>query len=223
MTDDELYDYYSNDSNATSVDYEAKKNPEKHWTLPYVIPKNGKHPFYARWGYGHDFEEVTLAKTNSLWTDDDGEIEFIMPFYAVREAIYFDDNAGDRHANLSWFNTEQKMCDNVVYNETFNDTQPKNFSVRVNHYDSAIEECTITGIQCLNNCWDQIGDVEDLGDYDEDTVQLWSNTSTWPSGVLPVDGDDVEIETNMNVVMDIYETPKLGSLEVNGKLSCLQG
>jgi hypothetical protein len=33
----------------------------------------------------------------------------------------------------------------------------------------------------------------------------------------------VVIETNMNVVMDIIETPKLGSLEVNGKLSCLQG
>ena len=38
-----------------------------------------------------------------------------------------------------------------------------------------------------------------------------------------MDGDDVVIETNMNVIMDIYETPKLGSLEVNGKLSCLQG
>ena len=69
-----------------------------------------------------------------------------MPFYAIREAIYFDDNLGDRHANLSWFNTGHRMCDNVVYNDTLNETQSKNFSVRVNHFDPAISECKITGI-----------------------------------------------------------------------------
>ena len=146
MTDDELYLYYSSNDNATDVDFEPKKNPEKHWTLPYVIPKGGKHTFYARWGYGTDFEGVRLARTASLWTEEDGEIEFIMPFYAIREAIYFDDNLGDRHVNRSWFNSEQKMCDNVVYNETFNETQPKNYTVLVNHAEPAISECKLTGI-----------------------------------------------------------------------------
>jgi hypothetical protein len=92
LTDDERYIYYTHDSNATRIEYEPKDNPKKHWTMPYVIPKGGNHTFYARWGYGHDFEGVTLFRNKALWTDADGEINFIMPFYAIREAIYFDAN-----------------------------------------------------------------------------------------------------------------------------------
>jgi hypothetical protein len=62
--------------------------------------------------------------------------------------------------------------------------------------------------------------VEDLGDYGEPL--LWSNASTW-GGILPQPGDDIEIKTNMHVIMDVYETPVLGSLEVNGKLTCPMG
>lgn len=83
-----------------------KDNPKEHWSFPVVIPKYGLHKFYARWGYGHDFNNVKLWRNNALWTEEDGQIEFIMPFYAVREAIYFDDNLGDRHVNKTYWNTE---------------------------------------------------------------------------------------------------------------------
>jgi hypothetical protein len=179
MTDDEHYLYYSHDENATRVNYEAKKNPEKHWTVPFIIPKFGEHKFYGRWGYGHDFEKMTLERNNALWTAEDGEIKFIMPFYAIREAIYFDDSLGDRHVNESWFNTDSSMCDNLVYNETHNETAAKNFSVRVNHFNPDIKSCKITGVQCIgDNCHDQIKDVDDLGPIGEPI--LWSEESSWP-------------------------------------------
>jgi hypothetical protein len=122
MTDDERYIYYTHDTNATRVIYESKKNPEKHWTAPFIVPKNGNHTYYARWGYGHDFEGMKLERNSALWEDDDGEIIFIMPFYAIREAIYFTDNTGFKHVNQSIFNGDTSMCDNIVYNETFNET-----------------------------------------------------------------------------------------------------
>ena len=154
MTEDEVWAYLTENDNATPVPFEAKKNPEKFWAVPYVIPKGGKHTYYGRWGYGHDFEGLSLWRNKDLWTEEDGEIEFIMPFYAIREAIYFDDNTGFRHVNTTTRNSVNVMCENMVYNETFNDTQPKNFTVVVNHFDPDLGECRITGVQCLNNCWD---------------------------------------------------------------------
>ena len=106
MTDDERWNYFTDDANAVAIPFEPKDNPASHWTAPYVIPKNGGHKFYGRWGYGHDFEGVTLERNNALWGADDGWIQFIMPFYAIREAIYFDDSSSDRHVNNSYFNSD---------------------------------------------------------------------------------------------------------------------
>ena len=226
MTVDEKWNFQSADENAAKIIFEPGANPTKHWTVPYVIPKNGKRTFYGRWGAGgYDFASLTLERTKALWTAEDGEIEFIMSFYAIREAIYFDDSTGARHDNETFSDASHAMCDNVVYNRTFNETQPKNFTVRVSHADPAIGQCRMTGVQCLNNCWDQIGDVTDDGTFDEDVVALWSDPASWPQlpNRIPTDGDDIEIGTSQNIVMDVYETPVLGSLEINGKLSCQSG
>ena len=42
------------------------------------------------------------------------------------------------------------------------------------------------------------------------------------SGSIPVDGDDVEIMSGWNMLLDIPETPKLNSLSINGRLSFIQ-
>ena len=47
-----------------------------------------------------------------------------------------------------------------------------------------------------------------------------SDTTTWPSGKLPVEGEDVEIAPGENVVLDI-STPRLFKLTVNGRLTFL--
>jgi len=47
---------------------------------------------------------------------------------------------------------------------------------------------------------------------------MWSNKDSW-GGTLPVDGDDVVIEPTWWVELDLAETPKLNSLEINGRLT----
>jgi len=47
---------------------------------------------------------------------------------------------------------------------------------------------------------------------------LWSDASTWPSGVVPGEGDAVTIGEDMDVVLDV-SPPALRSLTIQGKLS----
>jgi hypothetical protein len=60
-------------------------------------------------------------------------------------------------------------------------------------------------------------EVEPFNPGDE---TLWSVPETWPSGVVPVAGEDVEILGSMNVVYDVAlaDTVDLDSLEINGIL-----
>ena len=46
----------------------------------------------------------------------------------------------------------------------------------------------------------------------------WSNPATWPGGKVPVKGDAVTIDKDMNVILDV-SPPELRSLTIDGKLS----
>ncbi len=47
---------------------------------------------------------------------------------------------------------------------------------------------------------------------------LWSDASTWPSGEVPGEGDEVTITRDMDVVLDV-DAPGLRSLTIQGKLA----
>jgi len=46
---------------------------------------------------------------------------------------------------------------------------------------------------------------------------LWSDPQTWPSGSVPLEGEDVVIDATMHVILDV-NPPRLGSMVVEGKL-----
>jgi len=48
--------------------------------------------------------------------------------------------------------------------------------------------------------------------------KYWSNTTTWPSGKLPIHGEEVEIKSGDWIVLDMVETPILKKLWINGRL-----
>ena len=50
---------------------------------------------------------------------------------------------------------------------------------------------------------------------------MWSDAENW-GGTLPIDGDDVEVPSGWNMVLDLEETPVLKSLTINGRLSFAQ-
>ena len=70
----------------------------------------------------------------------------------------------------------------------------------------------MNGIRCLNFCPEEnvLGEREDFS-------RLWSNASQWPEERLPVEGENVTIPYEWNLVMDI-DPPKIEYLKVNGIL-----
>jgi len=54
----------------------------------------------------------------------------------------------------------------------------------------------------------------------ENATRYWSNTTSWPDGKLPVEGDDVHIEPAWNMILDI-DPPVLRLLRINGRLTFL--
>lgn len=49
------------------------------------------------------------------------------------------------------------------------------------------------------------------------SYRLWSNTSSWPNGILPAEGEDVTIEGTWRMLLDI-SPPPLGIVYVFGEL-----
>jgi hypothetical protein len=50
-------------------------------------------------------------------------------------------------------------------------------------------------------------------------VRLWSDVNNWPLKRLPVEGEDVHIESGWNMTMDLPETPIYRLVRVNGILN----
>jgi len=74
------------------------------------------------------------------------------------------------------------------------------------------------GIRCVGSCGEAIVEVDEVG---EET--LWSNPKSWTSGKVPVEGDDVHIESGWNMTMDIEDTPVFRLVRVNGLLNFKRG
>ena len=67
------------------------------------------------------------------------------------------------------------------------------------------------------NLDDEVEEIEDLPAEEFD--RMWSDETNWPNGALPKDGDDVEINSAWNMIIDIPETPIIRLLAVNGRLT----
>lgn len=76
-------------------------------------------------------------------------------------------------------------------------------------------EVELIGIRCVESCNPPVLD-EGIISTDE---LLWSNPASWPSGKVPVEDEEVEIKSIMNIILDVTETPIFKKLEINGRLT----
>lgn len=53
----------------------------------------------------------------------------------------------------------------------------------------------------------------------ESNVRLWSNDASWPSGKVPLAGEDVVIEPGKNFVFDLEESPIYTYIQINGRVT----
>lgn len=71
--------------------------------------------------------------------------------------------------------------------------------------------------RCIGSCLAALTDVPI-----ETDVRYWSNISSWGTlGRLPIAGEDVEIQSGWNMVLDLPITPIFRLLTINGRLTFL--
>jgi G8 domain len=56
----------------------------------------------------------------------------------------------------------------------------------------------------------------------EDTVRYWSDPNSWDRGYVPLEGEDVEIDSGKNFVFDLEVSPLYNMIEINGQVTFLQ-
>jgi len=64
------------------------------------------------------------------------------------------------------------------------------------------KKLTFKGIRCIGPCGEAIVETTVI-----DAEKRWSDPKTWPSGKVPVAGEDVHIESGWNITMDVADTP----------------
>lgn len=100
-------------------------------------------------------------------------------------------------------------------NAVYNDTATREMQFVVNARDGS-NSLAITGHRCIYNCVIYVAPV-----YDkplEKETNLWSDPKTWKNlpNRIPLEGEDVVIESGRNVIYDIGRSPLFKSLEING-------
>lgn len=104
-------------------------------------------------------------------------------------------------------------------NWILNDTETREINYVVNGKNPERTEILFEGLRCISGVCtlDEVVEVEL-----EEGQRLWSDETNW-GGTLPADGDDVEIQSGWNMVLDLEETPVFKSLTINGRLSFMRG
>lgn len=77
---------------------------------------------------------------------------------------------------------------------------------------------TFSGVRCIGACGEEITEVVELS-----AQRLWSDPKSWTSGKVPVEGDEVHVESGWDMLMDVADTPVFGLVRVNGQLTFKQG
>ena len=107
---------------------------------------------------------------------------------------------------------------NVVYNDT--ETREMHWAVNGRDGSGAIN---MKGWRCKYHC--PLPPPPPPPPDLEDEILFWSNPASWPNlpNRIPIEGEEVEIMTGLDVIYDIGISPLFKSIEVNGNLSFLPG
>jgi hypothetical protein len=182
------------------------------------------HKYRIHWGQtGVDFDDMNVY-IGEEWEPTDKSLYFVHNFTDVRAAYDVKHESSDLILN----NTIPSNPDDYVTGQNFifnntnpNDTREQQFSFIVNGKNMTRWKeslMTFKAHRCIGSCNEEIVEVTTVG-----AETLWSNPKSWPSGKVPVAGEDVVIESGWNMTMDVADTPIYRLVNVNGLLNFKRG
>jgi hypothetical protein len=228
--DQAAYDaYVLDESNYGQVEFKPKTNPLNSWTFPIVTG----HKYKIHWGWtGVDFEKMRITLSDR-WEETDKNLYLVHNFTDVRALM-------DVKIGQQWFFNNslppaQDINDNTMLTgqnmlypqKDFHTTEEFHMVINGKNLTGYPEnnDIRLEGHRCDGPC------LEDLEDAPtEEFKRRWSNPNDWPSGAVPLDGEDVEIEPGWDMIYDLDDstsasgqTPTFRVVTVNGWLTFQNG
>ena len=183
--------------------------------MPFVTG----HRYRLHWEAGLDFDGMKI-EVSEMWETTDQNVNLVFNFTESREAINITTNYGSGADSVLIENNTLSSLQEADWKsgdfQMRNSTDIKEFEIVINGKDTSRSLLKVTPLECI------------LGVCVLDTVEEsalptsskpWSDAATWPSGAVPVEDEEVTINSDMWVELDIAETPRLKKLEINGRLS----
>jgi len=206
-------------SNYARVDWKSKGKPENSWAVPYVTG----HRYKIHWG-SKDFDQMDFDLSEK-WLPTDKPIMFNTNFTETREAINMTMRRAPKtqiaEGTINELYVRQFLADGVSFetgdNYLMNDTAIREFEWAINGKNPEKDLMRMTGLKCLTGVCDKtvVEEVEL-----EAGQRLWSDVKSWDGRTeLPKAGESIEIPSGVNMLLDLAETPILGRLEINGRLT----
>jgi len=188
---------------------EDMPDPRNGWSFPIVTG----HRYRFHWGENLDWTNMDL-KLSDKWTAEDSAIHLVNNFTDVRASINVTLASGEKVENETYTDkseSELASGDFVVYNQT----EVREFHFMIDAKDPDRTVLQMDGYRCVVNC-----DLATVVEVELATdSKPWSDPNSWPSGAVPVEGDEVEIISGDWIDFDLEESPILKSLTINGRLT----
>jgi G8 domain/Right handed beta helix region len=200
-------EYIADFNKYSIVPFRAKTEPRNAWAIPIVTG----HKYKIHWQKGLDFEQMQVT-LSPHWKPTDKDIYIIHNFTDVRVQVDFL-TAGDNIKNLTLLptnNAPKQTGVNAVYNQT---------AVREIHYllngkNSSRSDLVMKGYRCIGSCLPAVNKVAITGPQ-----KLWSEPTTWKTGVLPKADEDVEVPPGEDILYDLEDSPIYRYIQINGRLT----
>jgi hypothetical protein len=204
--------------------------PWNHWTAPFVTG----HTYYLRWEFGMDFDAMRFAINEPLWDSIyDKDIKLEIPVYSARDGIEVKDSNNTIIANETYHKDDvhNVFGANLVLNETFESDilipdKERRLKLAISAASPGNTVATDTikflDLTAIKPSRTSLVVEKELGD-----AMNWSDENAWrfEPKRIPMEGDRVVIESDMNIILDIpaEDMPKFKSVEINGKLMFAYG
>jgi len=216
---DELYKSdknFCNTNNYASIDYRKKANPVENWVFPVIT----NYEYKAHFKQGADFTKLSGQYSyNELLNGETQGVILHMNHTERAEAFYFDytDSSTNKNTRMETKSTKLELADTMM-GDIYMNNITRHIAIKFDGQSSDKTKFTLERDECITIGGCNNKKLPEEGEI-ESTPRYWSNPKSWSLGRLPIEGEDVIIESTWNMVLDVNDPPVLRSLEINGRLT----
>jgi parallel beta-helix repeat protein len=223
---DELYkndENFCNTNNYQNFEFRAKSFPMKNWVIPVAIG----YEYKVHIAQGADFLEVpgAYSEPELLKGETRGVIlHFNHTERAENFKLEYTNSTTNTKAIITARNQAFGLSDSgMTMGDFYMNNVTRHMMIRFDGQNQDRSEFTLTREECITVGGCNNKNMPEDGEIEKE-FRYWSKASSWTdvegeTGKIPVEGDEVVIQSTWNMLLDVTDPPVFKSIEINGRLT----